>query len=106
MLAPAVSGSQAGMSWGRAWPPFREHSLPPGSRSQAHTNPGRAETGNVCTADRPSPLLSLPARLESREHAWLWFKFGPESSFDLRACLSLGYLFVETALVSYDFKYT
>ena len=62
--------------------------------------------GNVCTADRPSPLLSLPARLESREHAWLWFKFGPESSFDLRACLSLGYLFVETALVSYDFKYT
>lgn len=28
-------------------------SLPPGYCSQTLTNPGRAETGNVCTADRP-----------------------------------------------------
>lgn len=46
----------------RAWQPFRQRGLPPGSRPQARTNPGRAETGSVCTAVRLSPLLPLPGQ--------------------------------------------
>jgi hypothetical protein len=38
--------------------------------------------------------------------AWFGFRFGPESSFDLRGLSSLGYLFVEATLISYNFKCT
>lgn len=60
----------------------------PGSCSQAHTNPGRAETGSVCTADRLSPLLPLPGWSRGERAAWFGFKFGPESSLIWQTCLS------------------
>lgn len=80
------------MSGGRAWQQFTERSLPPSSCSQAHTNPGRAETGMFAQQSR-APLLPPPGRLEPKEHTSLGFKFGPESSFDLRG-LSFPGLFI------------
>lgn len=58
--------------------------LAPGLLRGAHTNPGRAETGNVCTADRLSPLLPPPRQRAGKEHTCLWFKLGPGPSFDRR----------------------
>lgn len=104
-LAPVGLGGQAGRSRGRpsltGLAAVQRGSLPPGGCSQALTNPGRAETGSVCTADRPSPHPPPLATVGAKGHAC----FGPgldlQTFFDLRDLSSLGYLFVITAVVSY-----
>jgi hypothetical protein len=109
-LARVGLGRQAGRSWGRpslaGLAAVQRVSLPPGCCSHALTNPGRAETGNVCTADRPSPHPPPLATVGAKGHACFGSRLDPQSFFDLRDLSLLGYLFVITTVVSYYSKYT